>query len=608
MTTQTTQTLPHWQLTSLFPGLDSPEFREAIAQFRSDLEALERLMDEHEVRAREDSRVDSETIALFETLLERLNNLLERSSDLGVYLTGFVSTDAFNDEAQAAMSSLKPLGSKLGYLGKRFTAWTGSLEVGALLKASEAAKTHAYFVEESKVQAKHFMTDEAEALLSALGPTSGGAWGKLHGDLVSRHMVRATLPGRGEAEYVLTELKNLQSDEDPEVREAAYRAELELLERDEVSFAAAMNAIKGQVNEVTRRQGWDSALEEALYRSAISEGALDAVQKACKESFPEFRRYLKAKAKFLGKERLEWFDLNAPVSASEARHYTWDEAKSFIVTNFRRYSDRLADFAQHTFDKGWIDVPPRKGKRNGAFCMGAYGAKESRVMLNFGGTLDDLFTLAHELGHAYHNFCKYEYDRTPLQGNTPMTLAETASIFCETTVTNAVLESADETERLSVLEQDLLGATGLVVDIHSRFLFEKEVFARRLERELSVAEFKTIMLDAQAATYGEGLGTRHPYMWAHKGHYYSTGRSFYNFPYTFGYLFGLGLYARYREEPEGFHERYDELLASTGMADARILASSFGIDIESPDFWRDSLSIPLRRVDEFEQLVERLSP
>ena len=602
-----TKTLPHWQLHSIFPGLDSPEYANAKAEIKNKVEALENLMDEHGIRGQENVQIDNTTATVLDELIARTNDLYAQYLTVRTYLIGFTATDAFNDRAQAETSAFAPLGSKLSVLSKRLTAWVGSFDPDALIKASDLAKDYAHFIKQSKLEAKHLMGDEAEELVSALGPSSGGAWGKLHDDLISRDTLIKALPGRERAEYPLTELKNLQSEGNQELRKAAFEAELELLERNTVPFAAAMNSIKGHVNEVSERRGWASALDAALFQNAISRESLAAMQQACEEHFSTFRRYLKAKAKFLGQDALAWYDLNAPVSVGEPRSYTWGEAKTFVRENFGRYSDELATFAQKTFDEGWLDVPPRKGKRNGAFCMSIFGVKESRVMLNFGGQLDDIFTVAHELGHAYHNQQFYNFERTLLQGNTPMTLAETASIFCETIVTNAMLEQADEAQTLAILEQDLLGATQLVVDIHSRFVFEQTVFEKRKERELSIDEFKGIMLDAQAATYGDALSenARHPLMWAQKGHYYSTGRSFYNFPYTFGYLFGLGLYAQYRAKPDGWHERYNELLASTGMDKAAPLAKSFGIDIEDADFWRESLKIAAERVEQYEALVDK---
>ncbi len=598
-----TETLPHWQLTTIFPGLDSPEYQRAKAEFEKGISALERFMDVQRIRGGGPTIPETE---VFEALLEQLNALYQDVADLSAYHTGFIATDAFNDRAQAERSSLQPLTSRLNTLSKRATAWFGGLELEPLLERSQVAREHRFLLEKAKEKAKHFMGDEAEALASALDMTGGSAWARLHSDLISRSTVSVTLPGRDEArELTISDLRNLQRDRDERVREAALAGELELLSRHEVSYAAALNSIKGQVNELSTRRGFSSALEVSLFDNNISAKSLGAMQEAVREALPDFRRYLKAKARRLGKNALGWSDLLAPVTKTPERRFGWDEAKAFVVEAFASYSAELSAFAERCFREGWLDAPPRKGKRNGAFCMGAPGRKESRVLLNFGGSLDDVFTLAHELGHAYHSEQQYRFGRTALQMETPMTLAETASIFCETVVVGAGNERSQGEDKLALLEQTLLSSTQVVLDIHSRFLFEKVVFEKRQERELSVQELKGLMLFAQAETYGEALeaSERHPLMWAHKGHYYSSQRSFYNYPYTFGYLFGLGLYKVYRNEPEAFKTRYDELLASTGLSDAATLARGFGIDIETPGFWLESLSVAQEQAAEYERLV-----
>jgi len=319
-------------------------------------------------------------------------------------------------------------------------------------------------------------------------------------------------------------------------------------------------------------------------------------------SFPDFRRYLRAKARLLGKDALPWWDMFAPVGGPEGTHpWQFDDAAAFVVEQFATYSPRLADLASRAVRERWIDAEPRPGKRDGAFCMGIRG-DESRVLMNYEPSFSSLQTMAHELGHAYHNFNLA--GRTPMQRDTPMALAETASIFCQTIISNAALARAGEAERLSILEDGIQDACQVVVDIHSRFLFEQGLFARRTQRELSVDELKALMLEGQRATYGDGMdgSTFHPYMWAVKGHYYSTGRSYYNWPYTFGLLFGLGLYARYRDEPDTFRAGYDDLLSSTGLDDAAGLARRFGIDIRSTSFWHASLDVIREQIVAFEAL------
>jgi len=232
---------------------------------------------------------------------------------------------------------------------------------------------------------------------------------------------------------------------------------------------------------------------------------------------------------------------------------------------------------------------------------------ESRILSNFKPAYDGMSTLAHELGHAYHNLNLAP--RTIFQRSTPMTLAETASIFCETLVQQAVLSRADPDEQLFILGEALAGACAVVVDITSRFRFEKNVFEQRWKRELSAEELCELMLQAQRETYGDGLDPEvlHPYMWAVKPHYYSPSRSFYNFPYMFGLLFGLGLFAQYRDDPDKFRSRYDDLLSSTGLALAPDLAAQFGFDLRSKGFWKASLDVVREDIHRFEELIRQRS-
>jgi oligoendopeptidase F len=249
--------------------------------------------------------------------------------------------------------------------------------------------------------------------------------------------------------------------------------------------------------------------------------------------------------------------------------------------------------AQKAFDNHWIDAEPRNGKRGGGFCMGVPGVEESRILCNFDGSLEQVSTVAHELGHAFHNEC--QVGKTIVQRITPMTLAETASIMNETIISNAVLsEAANREEELAILETSLTGATQL----------EKEVFERRVNSELSADDFCEIMLRCQKATYGEALDERflHKYMWAWKGHYYIPSFSFYNYPYAFGLLFGTGLYSIYKERGRPFVKDYEALLASTGEATPMKLAQRFEIDLRKPGFWRSSLKVIEENVQRYVRL------
>lgn len=599
--TNSAQGLPRWDMSVVFPSLDSPEFAYAFQSLVQQLNALEALFDTHHIEQREPQPLTERTAQSFEEVIERYNGVLQEARTISAYIYCFVTTDSRDNLAQAKLSELQQQTVRLSQLGTRFTAWIGSLDVAALIERSEVANAHAFVLERTQVEAAHLMSPAEEALTAELNLTGGSAWSKLHGNLTSQLMVPITLDGQ-EQVLPMSMVRNLAFDADRGVRRRAYEAELATWEQAALPLAAALNSIKGEVNLLARRRGWESPLDQALFENTIDRQTLEALMEAARESFPDFRRYLRAKARMLGLPALAWYDLFAPIGTN-ARGWEWSEAVDFIVEQFGSYSPKLKDLAARAFSELWIDAEPRPGKRDGAYCTFIRGA-ESRVFANYKPVLEGVQTLAHELGHAYHNLNLA--NRTMLQRSTPMTLAETASIFCETIVRQAALRQADEQEQLAILESSLEAACQVVVDIISRFLFEQRVFEARQQREVSVDELNNLMLEAQRETYGDGLDETilHPYMWAVKPHYYSTGRSFYNYPYMFGLLFGLGLYARYIEDPEGFKRGYDDLLSSTGLADAATLARRFGIDIRTPDFWRSSLAIIRTDVDRFEALAK----
>jgi pepF/M3 family oligoendopeptidase len=587
-------------MTVVYPSLDSPEFAAGFQAVSDDIAVLGKLFDEQHVGKHDPQPLDDATVHAFERVIERYNAVLAGYRTLSAYIHAFVSTDSRDNLAQAKYSELQAHSVKLYQLGTRYTAWIGSLDVEGLIVRSAIAAEHAYALRQAKTEAEHLMSPDEEALAAELNITGGSAWAKLHGNITSQLNVPIEVDGSVES-LPMSVIRNMAADADRKTRHRAYVAELAAWERVAVPLAAAMNSIKGEVNTLSARRGWDTPLDEAVFEASIDRQTLDAMFTAARESFPDFRRYLHAKARALGLPALAWYDLLAPVGAS-GRVWSFEASEQFIVAQFGSYSQRLSDYAARAFRERWIDAEPRPGKRDGAFCM-PLRADESRVFANFKPTYDGMSTLAHELGHGYHNMNLTQ--RTMLQRNTPMTLAETASIFCETIVREAALKDANAQERIEILEASLVGSCQVVVDITSRFLLEQGIFETRRKRELSVDELNELMLRAQRETYGDGLDPNqlHQYMWAMKPHYYSTGRSFYNFPYMFGLLFGLGLYARYRADPEAFRAQYDDLLSSTGLADAATLAARFGIDTRTPDFWRASLDTIRREVDQFEDAV-----
>ncbi len=599
----TTTDLPRWDVTAYFPSLESREFATAEEQLGASLQRLVALFDRHDVRGG-DKSLDAATAGAFDEVVSETNRVMLELDRIDAYVYAFASTDTTDAVAQAAMSRLLEQSATLHDLRTRLDAWIAALGADALVEASESARDHEWPVRKGALRAERQMPEGEETLASLLSITGSSAWSQLYSDVTSSITVDVQLPD-GVQNTPIFAVRGMAMDPDPAVREAAYHAELRAWKANAIPLAASMNAIKGEQLKLALRRGWPSILDAQLFGQSVSRRTLDAMQGAMVDSFPAFRSYFKAKASLLGHEHgLPFWSLFAPLGSSRA--VTWDEATATVDAAFASYSPQLQALAQRAVRDAWIDAGPRVGKQGGAFCM-PMGDGDSRVLMNFTSSMSDVFTLAHELGHAYHNTTMTE--RTPIQQGTPSSLAETASIFCETIlVQHGLATITDPQERLNLLDVDLQGSAQVIVDIHSRFLFEASVFDAREASTISIDGFCELMAAAQEATYGDGLdpNARHHWMWAAKPHYY--GSLFYNWPYAFGMLFGLGLYARYTDEPDRFRIGYDDLLSSTGLADATALAARFGIDVEDPAFWEASLAVVRSRIDEFCRLAEQAAP
>ncbi|MGA2504511.1 MAG: M3 family oligoendopeptidase [Anaerolineales bacterium] len=594
-------TPPHWDLSNVYPSLESREFETAIATVKGHLDGLEKLFAENVARTNAKTPV-KELAGVVGDAIDRFNALYETAGTVRAYLQSFVATDSHNTLAMKKMSEFQMVGVRMQNLGNQFQAWVGKLSpvLEKVIQANPTAQAHAFSLRTNAEQSKYMMSEAEEALSAELSLSGASAWGKLQETVTSQLTVDFELDGKIQ-KLPMPALINLHSHPDEVVRRRAYEAEMAAWKTVEEPLAACMNGVKGSANTLNHHRGRTDALHPAIDMARIDRPTLEVMLGTMEASFPTFRKYFKAKANRFGKKKLAWWDIFAPVG-KVGKKYTFDDGRDFIITNFGRFSPELASFAKRAFDKRWIDAEQREGKRGGAFCMGVPGVKESRVLCNFDGSLDQVGSIAHELGHAFHNDCAYQAGKTEIQQDTPMTLAETASIMCETILMEAVLaETTDPQEQLAIIETQLIGDTQVIMDIYTRYLFEKEVFECREKSELSPEELCDIMLDSQKTVFGDGLDEKylHKYMWTWKPHYYFDGISFYNFPYAFGLLFGTGLYAIYRQRGADFVPDYKNLLASTGEASAADLAARFGIDIRSRKFWEDSLGVIARRVDRY---------
>jgi pepF/M3 family oligoendopeptidase len=602
---KTSSDLPHWDLTNIYPSIDSPEFKTSRSEVEAEIEAMDKFLETKQIR-RGGASVDSsgQLADIVEEYLTRMNVVLNTFETQMAYLYGFVTTDSYNTKAKKVLSELEMLSVDLERQSVMFEGWLGSVAGSPeLLDEAIAENTvlseHEFFLREVVDQSKYLMSDVEEALASELSLSGGNAWDKLQGTVTSQLTV--TFEIKDEQKTIpVTELQNIRRyDPDPEIRRAAFETEITAWESVREPVAACLNGVKGHVVTLNRKRGREDALHSALDQSRIDRETLETLMAVMVESFPMFRRYFKSKAARLGKDSLAWWDIFAMTAESD-RRFDFTETKAFILDQFGSFSDHLVGLSQRVFEEKWIDAEPRDGKRGGGFCMEVPAVEESRILVNYDGSLDQLMTIAHELGHAFHNDC--QVGLSILQRETPMTLAETASTFCETIIADAALEQAStEEEELAILENFLIGSSQVIVDIYSRFLFEREVFERRESAELAADDFCEIMIRSQKEAYGDGLDPDHlhPYMWLWKPHYYSTGISFYNFPYAFGLLFGLGLYAEFKQRGKSFIPAYEDLLRNTGAANAVDLAARFDMDLRKPDFWRNSIQLIRERVDRY---------
>lgn len=575
-----------WSLDILYKGLDDPAYEADIKIMTERLESLEKLV-------KKAPELPEKEMA--EQLLTGMEQFMEVTFQLMHYVLLSQSVDTGNGALLAQLNRLNQLLAQYTPVESAAKKCLANIEnVERLAEESEIVKAYTFLLKENKDSAKHLLADEVEEMAAAMDITGGEAWKNLFSYLTSTVKVEY-----GEETLTLSEVRNLAYSPEPKVRKAAYEAELASYEKIADSLAFALNNIKAQVTMLSEKRGYDSPLAMTLEQSRMSRKTLDAMMEAIEEYLPVFRKYLRKKAELLGYQNgLPWYELFAPLGKSD-KTYTTEEARDYLVECFRTFTPDMAEMMKEAFDNDWIDFYPKKGKRGGAFCMSVSERRQSRILTNFDGYFGSVGTLAHELGHAYHNR-QLEGER-PLNQNYPMPVAETASTFNETHLGRYALKEAEGEERLNLLENDLKEQTQCIVDIYSRYLFETAVFEQRKDKFLMAEDCKELMLEAQKKAYGEGLDSEylHPYMWACKNHYYSSSLSFYNFPYAFGNLFALGLYDKFLQEGEAFVPKYKKMLAATPCCTIEEAGAMVGIDLTSVDFWKKSLSMIAENVEEF---------
>lgn len=580
-----------WDLSYLYKGFDDEAFRRDLESLPQEVERLQALIADESLTP----------LKKLECFQEEEDKLSARVDALMNFTMCTLAVDATNAEACAADDQLMTAFTSLEMLSSAFTRFVAGLDnLEELIAASPKLQAVAFALREKKDEAKHLLPPAAEPWMLEMQLSGGNAFSQL------RDKLDSTLSVDYREEHLpLAAVRGKAYDPDPAVRRDAYEAELAAYPKMDLPMSFCLNSIKMEARTLAKARGFDSVLDMTLHSSRMDRATLDAMWNAIRKYLPDFRRYLKAKGRLLGHANgLPFYDLFAPVGES-TRTFSIEEARATLIREMGKFTPEMAKFMDNAFEQRWIDLYPRDGKTGGAFCSPVHFADRSLVMTNFQGSFSDVSTLAHELGHAWHNRCLAGLPYSLI--DTPMPLAETASIFNETMLSWQVLSSCTPQERLYLLENGLMEATQTVVDIYSRFLFESEVIDTRADHSMSVDELKDAMVRAQKESYGDGLDESflHPYMWACKSHYYSSGYNFYNFPYAFGLLFGKGVFARWLEKGEAFVPDYCRLLRFCGSAPVAEVAASVGIDVRSEDFWCSSLEVIRKDIDEFCRLAEQ---
>ncbi len=579
-----------WTLDSIYKSFESVEYK-------ADKECLKRIVSELE--AWTPPTRDELVAKVLESFIKTYEDYRLISRRLYAYSSLTMSADARKTEATKEMSEIEALSSRIAGTVSSFNRWIATIkDLTGIINDNDFLHDYSFFLNKCKNNSVHMLSEKEEIILATLQNTASKAWQKQQEYLTSVVPVDITLDGKANS-LPLPAVRNLASSPSAEIRKTAYEAELEHYKKIQDSVAFSLNSIVGEVIATAKLRGYESPLNMTLKNSRMNMKTLDSLMSAVKEFLPTMRIYLKKKSEILGHSNgLPFYDIFAPIGKMNIS-YTYEEACEKIIKTFNGFSPKLANFASGAFEKGWVDSESREGKRGGAFCANIHSIGESRILLTFDGSYKQMSTLAHELGHGFHNDCLK--NEKVINSDYPMPLAETASILCETIISKTSINEANDVDAFSILENELQTAAQVIIDIYSRFRFESNLFKKRESGPLSTDEIKELMRNAQIEAYGDGLDPEflHESMWICKPHYYSAEMSFYNFPYVFGLLFSKGLYAEYLKKGDAFLADYEKLLIETGKNSIENVAASIGIDVSNIEFWRSSLELIKNDIDTF---------
>lgn len=598
-TTTTIPAAPTWDLESVFSGgsksVDFENFRDKIKQdlavLATKLQSLPKVL-------------DSSTLGAWKDFILSLQQLYENAELLTSFAHCLVSQNMEDAEAHKLESEGDTIVAEIQKLkvGLEALSLTQKGSEWKLLLSQPEVEPISTFLDEMRELARRKMPLELESLALDLSVNGYHAWNRFYDKMAGE--LRVTFEEADRAETLsLGQLATKMSDPDRNVRHQAFRKMTGAWESRAELAAMNLNALAGYRLTLYKNRKWDNDLFEPLWLQRLQQGTLDSMWRVIAKETHRLKPYIDAKKRILGIDKFSWWDEFAPVGGSDTT-YSYDEAADFVVQKTKPFSAHLSNFFSHAIKNNWVEAEDRPGKAGGAYCTGLGPKKESRVFMTYAGTYENLLTLAHELGHAYHGWVLKEkpYFATLY----PMTLAETASIISELIVTDAALREATErNERLMLLDQKLQQSYVFFCDLHCRYIFERSFYQERAQGMVTRERLCELMIDAQRKAYGDLLDPSgfHPYFWCSKLHFYISELPFYNFPYTFGYLFAVGVYDRARKEGAAFADKYRALLSDSGsMSTEAVAKKHLGVDLTGETFWEDAVALATADAAEFVKL------
>ena len=593
-----------WDLESIFPGgSSSPQLKEKLDTIRGQLDELTRLVTNW------DTEKDTPTFKNLVDILLVQEELSKGLSQVFTFIEAVQSADVSDKQAGTISGQIFELNSAFStiqtILTKKMVAmpddkWNKLIELPAF-------KAIDFSLNETRTQGKELLSEAEEALINTLSIDGFQGWSDHYDSLVATIEIpfkdsegQVHLLSAGQA------YNKMNTDPDKAVREQLFKKWEETWKGMAPLFSDTLNHLAGFRLADYKAHGVKDFLKRPLEYNRMKQETLDTMWKAVSEQKQPFIDYLNRKAQLIGKDKLSWQDTEAPVIIGDAaaKVYPYDVGADFIVENFRKFSGKMADFAQYAFDHNWIEAEDRGGKRPGGYCSELPESKESRIFMTYAESPSEVSTLAHELGHAFHSHVMT--DLPTLNQQYAMNVAETASTFAEMIVADAtVKEAASKEEKITLLDTKIQNALAMFLNIHARFLFETSFYKERQNGIVTDERLSELMEEAQKEAYQDSLSEYHPHFWASKLHFFIADVPFYNFPYTFGYLFSLGIYARSLEEGAGFEDKYIALLRDTASMSTEDLAMKhLAVDLTKPDFWEAGIAIMKNDVSTFMELTE----